>query len=67
MNFDALANYVEARKILAKDVTKGKWNDLTRMAELVETDFTFITDDSVKSDDIENKNKSNIINLEEKS
>jgi hypothetical protein len=65
--FDASVNYVEARKILAKDVTKGKWNDLTRMAELVETDFTFITDDSVKSDDIVNKNKSNIINLEEKS
>lgn len=61
--FDASAKYVEARKILAKDVTKGKWNDLTKMAELVESDFTFLDDDSVKSDDIDNKYHNNKIEV----
>ena len=55
--FDGMSDYVEARKILAKDITKGRWNDLTRMAELVETDFTFLDDDSVKSDNIDDQKK----------
>ena len=61
--FDGMSDYVEARKILAKDVTKGKWNDLTRMAELVESDFAFLGDDSVKSDDIDKKNDNLKINV----
>lgn len=60
--FDGMSDYVEARKILAKDITKGRWNDLTRMAELVESDFTFLDDESVKSDDIDhNKNNDRLI------
>ena len=55
--YDAMLNYMELRKKLAKDVTKGKWNDLTRMAELVESDLTFLQDDSVKSDDIDHNKK----------
>ena len=55
--YDASTDYVEHRKILARDVTKGKWNVLTRMAELVESDFTFLDDDSVKSDDIDHNKK----------
>ena len=55
--YDAMLNYMELRKKLAKDVTKGKWNDLTRMSELVETDFTFLDNDSVKSDDIDDQKK----------
>ena len=48
---------MELRKRLAKDVTKGKWNDLTRMSELVENDLTFLQDDSVKSDNIDDQKK----------
>tara|TARA_R100000329_G_scaffold145601_1_gene131299 strand:+ start:750 stop:1262 length:513 start_codon:yes stop_codon:yes gene_type:complete len=55
--YDGLLDYMQLRKRLAKDVTKGKWNDLTRMSELVENDFTFLQDDSVKSDDIDHNKK----------
>ena len=52
--YKAQLDYLNHRKELAKEVTKGKWNDLTRMSELVESDLTFLQDDSVKSDDIDN-------------
>ena len=55
--YDAQLDYLNHRKQLAKDVTKGKWNDLTRMSELVESDLTFLDDDSVKSDDIDHNKK----------
>ena len=55
--YDGMLDYTNERKRLAKDVTKGKWNDLTRMSELVESDLTFLQDDSVKSDDIDNQKK----------
>ena len=55
--YDAQLDYLNHRKQLAKDVTKGKWNDLTRMSELVQSDLTFLDDDSVKSDDIDHNKK----------
>ena len=55
--YDGMIDYMELRKRLAKDVTKGKWNDLTRMSELVENDLTFLQDDSVKSDNIDDQKK----------
>ena len=55
--YDGMLDYTNERKRLAKDVTKGKWNDLTRMSELVESDLTFLQDDSVKSDDIDDQKK----------
>lgn len=55
--YDGMIDYMQLRKRLAKDVTKGKWNDLTRMSELVESDLTFLQDDSVKSDNIDDQKK----------
>lgn len=53
--YHAMLDYTNERKRLAKDVIKWKWNYLATMSDLVETDFTFLDDDSVKSDDIDNK------------
>lgn len=55
--YNAQLDYLNHRKELAKNLTKGKWNDLTRMSELVESDLTFLKDDSVKSDDIDHQKK----------
>lgn len=55
--YEGMLDYTNERKRLAKHITKGKWNDLARMSELVENDFTFLDDDSVKSDDIDHQKK----------
>jgi DNA-binding MarR family transcriptional regulator len=55
--YDGMLDYTKQRKKLAKDVIKWKWNDLARMFELVESDFTFLDYDSVKSDDIDDQKK----------
>lgn len=55
--YDGMLDYTNERKRLAKEVIKWKWNDLARMSELVETDLTFLDDDSVKSDDIDDQKK----------
>ena len=52
--YDAMLDYTNERKRLAKDVIKWKWNYLATMSDLVETDFTFLDDDGVNSDDIDN-------------
>ena len=38
--YSSFLAYLKFRKELAKNVTKGRWNDLTRLADLVENDFT---------------------------
>ena len=52
--YDGMLDYTNERKRLAKDVIKWKWTGLINLDELVETDFTFLDDDGVKSDDIDN-------------
>jgi len=52
--YEGFLSYLEHRKELARDVTKGRWNDLTRMAELVQNQFTPFPNLSDKSDDIDN-------------
>ena len=46
-------NYLNHRKELAKDITKGRWNDLTRLADMVENDFTLYANLSDKPHDID--------------
>ena len=38
--YESFLTYLSFRKELAKNITKGRWNDLTRLADLVEKDFT---------------------------
>ena len=38
--YESFLAYLSFRKELAKNITKGRWNDLTRLADLVEKDFT---------------------------
>ena len=52
--YEGMVDYTNERKRLAKDVIKWKWTGLINLDELVETDFTFLDDDGVKSDDIDN-------------
>ena len=61
--YDGMLDYTKERKRLAKDVIKWKWNYLATMSELVETDLTLFNDDTVKSDDIDNKNDNYKINV----
>ena len=46
--------YLIFRKELAKNVTKGRWNDLTRLADLVENDFTLYEQLNDKLDGVDN-------------
>ena len=63
--YDGFLSYLEHRKELARDVTKGKWNDLTRLAELVEGHFTVYPNLSDKPHDIDNHSQNdNVINKE---
>ena len=63
--YDGFLSYLEHRKELARDVTKGRWNDLTRLAELVQNHFTLYPNLSDKPHDIDNHSQSdNVINKE---
>ena len=63
--YDGFLSYLEHRKELSRDLTKGKWNDLTRLAELVESHFTVYPNLSDKPHDIDNHSQSdNVINKE---
>ena len=56
--YKAFVGYLTARKDLAKKVTKGRWNDLTRLADMVENDFTLYANLSDKPHDIDNHSQS---------
>lgn len=56
-------DYLNARKKMAKNITKGRWNDLTRLADMVENDFTLYSNLSDKSGDLdEHSQNDNVIN-----
>ena len=38
--YESFLAYLSFRKKLAKNITKGRWNDLIKLADLVEKDFT---------------------------
>ena len=58
-------SYLQHRKELARDVTKGKWNDLTRLADMVENSFTLNCNLSDKPHYIDNHSQNdNVINKE---
>ena len=63
--YDGFLSYLEHRKELARDLTKGKWNDLTRLAELVESHFTVYPNLSDKPHNIDKHSQNdNVINKE---
>ena len=51
--YEGYLAYLTFRKELAKNVTKGRWNDLVRLADLVENDFTLYEQLNVKSESID--------------
>lgn len=59
--YDNMLDYLEYRKKLAKNTTKGRWNDLTRLADMVENDFTLYPPLSDNPVDVDENKK--IINL----
>ena len=64
-NYEGFLSYLKHRKVLAKDVTKGRWNDLTRLADMVENDFTLYPPLSDKPHNIDNHSQNdNVINKE---
>lgn len=64
-NYEGFLSYLKHRKALAKDVTKGRWNDLTRLADMVENDFTLYSPLSDKPGNIDKHSQNdNVINKE---
>ena len=64
-NYEGFLSYLKHRKLLAKDVTKGRWNDLTRLADMVENDFTLYPPLSDKPGNIDKHSQNdNVINKE---
>ena len=55
--YEAQLDYTNHRKEIAKDVIKWRWTGLINLDELVESDLTFLQDDSVKSGDIDHNKK----------
>lgn len=63
--YNNMLSYLDYRKKLAKNTTKGRWNDLTRLADMVENDFTLyppLSDNSVDVD--QHSQNDNVINKE---
>ena len=65
--YDGFLSYLEHRKELARDVTKGRWNDLTRLAELVQNHFTLYPNLSDKPHDIDNHSQNDNVKNKEMS
>ena len=63
--YKGFLSYLKHRKLLAKDVTKGRWNDLTRLADMVENDFTLYPPLSDKPGNIDKDSQNdNVTNKE---
>jgi len=64
--YKSFVGYLNARKDLAKKVTKGRWNDLTRLADLVENDFTLYKHLSEQPLDIDYQSHPGIVKFQKK-
>ena len=65
--YKGFLNYLKHRKELARDVTKGRWNDLIRLADMVENDFTVYANLSDNPHDIDNHLQNDNVTIKEMS